>query len=74
MSADRKQIARECYEAFAAGDREVLERHFADELTFSAPPDPKLDRDGYFERCWPGAGKRQTFVYHPTSGVCEHRP
>ena len=28
---------------------------------FSAPPDPKLDRDGYFERCWPGAGRGQEF-------------
>ena len=28
---------------------------------FSAPPDPKLDRDGYFERCWPGAGRNQDF-------------
>ena len=29
----------------------------ADNFTFSAPPDPHLDRAGYFERCWPGAGK-----------------
>jgi hypothetical protein len=28
---------------------------------FSAPPDPRLDRDGYFERCWPGAGRNQDF-------------
>jgi ketosteroid isomerase-like protein len=61
--SDRKQIARELYEAFAAGDREVIELHFADDLTFSSPPDPLLDRDGYFERCWPGAGKRQQFEF-----------
>jgi len=60
---DRRQIARDCYQAFAAGDREVLERHFAAALTFSAPPDPKLDRDGYFERCWPGAGRGQSFDF-----------
>jgi ketosteroid isomerase-like protein len=60
---DRKQIARECYEAFAAGDRAVLERRFAADLTFSSPPDPKLDREGYFERCWPGAGKGQRFDF-----------
>ena len=60
---DRRQIARDCYEAFAAGDHEVLERHFAADLTFSAPPDPKLDRDGYFERCWPGAGRGQSFDF-----------
>jgi ketosteroid isomerase-like protein len=60
---DRKQITRECYEAFAAGDRAVLERHFAADLIFSSPPDPKLDREGYFERCWPGAGKGQRFDF-----------
>jgi hypothetical protein len=41
----------------------VIERHFADEMCFSAPPDPALDRDGYFERCWPGAGQGQRFDF-----------
>jgi hypothetical protein len=35
----------------------------ADDFTFSAPPDPKLDRDGYFERCWPGSGRDQEFEF-----------
>jgi hypothetical protein len=30
-----------------AGDRE---EHLAEELTFSSPPDPELDREGFFER------------------------
>jgi hypothetical protein len=33
------------------------------DFLFSAPPDPKLDRDGYFERCWPGAGWGQNFDF-----------
>ena len=61
MAADRQRIARDAYAAFAAGDRGFFERHLSDELTFSAPPDPHLDRDGYFERCWPGAGRGQRF-------------
>lgn len=61
--ADRKQIARQAYEAFAAGDRDFYEEHLADDLTFSSPPDPMLDRDGYFERCWPGAGQGQKFEF-----------
>jgi hypothetical protein len=61
VAADRKEIAREAYAAFAAGDRSFYERQLSDDLLFSAPPDPKLDRDGYFERCWPGAGRGQTF-------------
>jgi ketosteroid isomerase-like protein len=61
--ADRKQIARQAYEAFAAGDRDFYEEHLSDDLTFSSPPDPILDRVGYFERCWPGAGQGQRFEF-----------
>jgi ketosteroid isomerase-like protein len=57
--SDRKQLARQLYEAFSAGDRDFFERHLADDLVFSSPPDPKLDRAGFFERCWPGAGGGQ---------------
>jgi ketosteroid isomerase-like protein len=60
---DRKQIARQAYEAFAAGDRNFYELHLSEDFAFSSPPDPKLDRDGYFERCWPGAGKGQEFEF-----------
>ncbi len=55
--SSRIQIAREYYSAFAKGDRHFIEEHLADNFTFSAPPDPHLDRAEYFERCWPGAGK-----------------
>ena len=61
MGADRKQIARDAYAAFAAGDRGFFERHLSDDFVFSAPPDPMLDRDGYFARCWPGAGRGERF-------------
>ena len=30
---------------------------------FSAPPDALLDRDGYFERCRPGAGTHLPFDF-----------
>jgi ketosteroid isomerase-like protein len=60
---DRKRLARDTYLAFAAGDRKFFEEHLADDLVFSSPPDPKLDRDGYFERCWPGAGREQEFEF-----------
>jgi ketosteroid isomerase-like protein len=63
MPADRKQIVRDFYAAFAAGDRSFYEERLSDDFQFSAPPDPKLDRDGYFERCWPGAGRGQRFDF-----------
>ena len=59
----RKQMARQAYEAFAAGDRDFYETHLSDDFTFSSPPDPLLDREGYFERCWPGAGQGQNFEF-----------
>jgi len=49
------------YAAFALGDRAFYEEHLAEGFTFSAPPDPLLDRAGWFERCWPGAGRGQRF-------------
>jgi ketosteroid isomerase-like protein len=61
MPADRKQIVRDSYAAFEAGDRSFFEQRLSDDFLFSAPPDPKLDREGYFERCWPGAGRDQDF-------------
>ena len=63
MSKSRSDLARELYRAFAAGDREVAERLLSEDFLFSAPPDPLLDRDGYFERCWPGAGSDQSFDF-----------
>jgi hypothetical protein len=54
---DRVQRARDFYAAFAAGDRESAERILDEEFTFSSPVDVGLDRAGFFERCWPGAGQ-----------------
>jgi ketosteroid isomerase-like protein len=59
----RTELAREVYEAFAAGDRDAIERLLTDDFAFHAPPDPKLDRAGYFERCWPHSGRGQTFEF-----------
>jgi len=60
---DRREIARQMYLAFAAGDRSFFEQRLSDQFTFSSPPDPSLDRDGWFERCWRGAGRGQDFVF-----------
>jgi hypothetical protein len=62
-SGNRLQIARESYLAFAAADRSFFERHLGGDFSFSSPPDPQLDRDGWFERCWPGAGRAQQFTF-----------
>jgi ketosteroid isomerase-like protein len=59
----RTELARQVYEAFAAGDRDAIERLLTDDFAFHAPPDPELDRAGYFERCWPHSGRGQTFEF-----------
>ena len=62
-SEDRLELVRGMYRAFAAGDREFVEAAFSDDLVFSSPLDVGLDREGYFQRCWPGAGGGQTFRF-----------
>lgn len=60
---DRLDLARSIYEAFAAADRGAVEALLAEDFTFHSPPDPELDRDGYFERCWPNAGLIESYDF-----------
>ena len=53
----RIQLTKGLYEAFMSGDRKFYEEHLSDDFVFSSPVDVGLDKDGYFNRCWPGAGK-----------------
>jgi ketosteroid isomerase-like protein len=53
--ADRVELARQSYAAYESGDRDLIESLLSDDFEFSSPPDPKLDREQYFERCWPNA-------------------
>jgi ketosteroid isomerase-like protein len=61
--SDRINSARNLYVAFAAGDRDAVEGILTDDFVFSSPVDVGLDRAGYFERCWPGAGQSQRFEF-----------
>jgi ketosteroid isomerase-like protein len=69
-SPDRIDIARAVYRAFAAGERQVIESLLAPDFFFFSPPDPGLDRDSYFEKCWlsAGGGNRFEFVRLIESG------
>ena len=62
-TADRPGRVRDLYRAFASADRDSVERILADDFRFSSPLDVGLDRHGYFERCWPGAGQGQEFGF-----------
>ena len=51
----RLEIARDCYMAYALGERDLVARHLAANVAFYSPADPGIDRETYFERCWPNA-------------------
>ena len=61
--ADRLELARDAYRAYEANDRDLIESLLADDLVFYSPPDPGIDREQYFERCWPNAGHIQAFDF-----------
>jgi ketosteroid isomerase-like protein len=59
----RLDVARACYEAYASGDRGVVERLLADQIAFFSPADPGIDRAAYFERCWPNSDMIEAFEF-----------
>jgi ketosteroid isomerase-like protein len=60
-ATDRLQIIRECYGAYESGDRSALDRHLAENYTFFSPDDVGIDRERYFERCWPNHERVASF-------------
>ena len=46
-------VVRQCYQAYADGDRAVAEAVIAEDFHFTSPLDNRIDRKTYFERCWP---------------------
>jgi ketosteroid isomerase-like protein len=60
---DRLQTARASYRAYESGDRRVLEDVLSGDFVFYSPPDPGIDRERYFERCWPNAGRLERFDF-----------
>jgi ketosteroid isomerase-like protein len=64
MPKDRIELAKACYRAYATGDRDAIEELIGADFSFTSPADPHgLDREGYFERCWPGAGRIADFEF-----------
>ncbi|HEV2513006.1 nuclear transport factor 2 family protein [Bosea sp. (in: a-proteobacteria)] len=55
MPDDASDIAHACYQAYVDKDRAALEALIAEDFHFSSPLDNRLDRETYFERCWPNS-------------------
>jgi ketosteroid isomerase-like protein len=60
---NRLDLARAAYRAYETGDRDLIESLLAEGLTFYSPSDPGIDRETYFERCWPNAGTTESFEF-----------
>ncbi len=56
MSSGRNsRLAREIYGSYVTGDRSIAERLIGEDFIFFSPADVGIDRDAYFERCWPNS-------------------
>lgn len=65
MSNDGNRVvmAKAAYRAYETRDRELIESLLGESLRFHSPPDPELDREAYFERCWPNAETLRSFEF-----------
>jgi ketosteroid isomerase-like protein len=62
-TTNREELVRAAYRAYETGDREFYDNHLTTDFVFFSPADRGLDRDGYFERCWPNADNLEHFEF-----------
>ena len=57
------ELVRGCFAAYAKKDREAIEALLADDFHFTSPLDNRIDRNTYFERCWPNSQRIEAFDF-----------
>jgi ketosteroid isomerase-like protein len=60
---DSTFIAKASYEAYARKDRAAIESLIAPDFHFTSPLDNRIDRQTYFERCWPNSERISGFEF-----------
>lgn len=60
---DAIAIVKRCFQAYADKDRAAIEAVIADDFHFTSPLDNRIDRETYFERCWPNSETAAGFEY-----------
>ena len=50
-------IVRACFASYLNSDRDAGEKLIAENFVFTSPQDDHIDRDAYFERCFPTANR-----------------
>ena len=63
MTADTIGIARAAYDAYVTKDRAAIEALIATDFHFTSPLDNRIDRAGYFARCWPNSQFAEGFEF-----------
>jgi len=61
--SNRPGLVKQFYEAFSKADRDLADNLLAPNFTFSAPPDPFLNRDDFFKICWPEGANLKDIEY-----------
>lgn len=51
--ARRAGTVRALYAAYIDGRKDIVAAMLTEDFTFSSPRDDHIDRDAYFDRCWP---------------------
>ena len=68
--SNRPELVKQFFAAFSRVDHnDFVENLLASNFTFSAPPDPLLDRSQFFEVCWPAGYNLKNINY---TRVLEH--
>lgn len=55
MKTPTEEIVRSYFAAYERKDRDAIEALLTDDFTFNSPLDDNINRDAYFERCWPNS-------------------
>src|ERR1700744_3166316 len=55
VSTDPISVAKRCYQAYVDKDHAAIEALIAEDFHFTSPLDNRIDRETYFERCWPNS-------------------
>ena len=55
-------LVKSYFKAYEMKEKEALNNLLREDFTFSSPVDKQINRDVYFERCWPSS--RDIHTYH----------
>jgi hypothetical protein len=72
MNTSPLAVARACMQAYVDKDRAAIERLIAADYRFTSPIDNALDRESYFEICWPNSKALTGFdcIHQAQDGDC----